>query len=80
MDLITWGIDNSGRRDIAFDVESGRFGELQTVEVLPLDELPIAKWNSNPYRAVDGGNGHSEDDGTYYLLPYWMGRYYGLIQ
>ena len=59
--------------------ESGRFGELQSVEVLPYDELPIAKWNSNPYRVVGGGGGYGEDDGTYYLLPYWMARYHGLI-
>jgi len=37
------------------------------------------KWNGNPYR-IDGGNGgRSEDDGAFFLLPYWMGRYHKLI-
>jgi hypothetical protein len=80
VDLIRWEVDHSSRLDIALDAESGRFGELQTVGVLPYDELAAAKWNRNPYRAVDGDGGHSEDDGTFYLLPYWMGRYYRLIR
>ena len=37
--------------------------------MLPYDELPMSKWNGNPYN-LDGGNeGRSEDDGAYYLLP-----------
>ena len=33
------------------------------------------KWNGNPF-VVDGGDGgRSEDDGTFFLLPYWMGRH-----
>lgn len=79
LDLIDWHVDNNLRQDVTTDVYSGRFGELQLTEVLPYDELPISKWNGNPYRAQGGSGGHSEDDGTYFLLPYWMGRYYGLI-
>ena len=80
MDLINWPIENSHRLDISFDAVRGRFGELQTVDVLPYDELAISKWNGNPYRADSPTNGTNEDDGTYYLLPYWMGRYYGFIK
>jgi hypothetical protein len=37
------------------------------------------KWNGNPFR-IDGGNlGRTEDDGAFFLLPYWMGRYLGLL-
>ncbi|HET7560725.1 MAG TPA: hypothetical protein VFK80_12275 [Limnochordia bacterium] len=79
LDLIDWNVDNSIRQDVAFKAISGRFGELETEAVLPYDELPISKWNGNPYRAAGGGGGHAEDDGAYFLLPYWMGRYYGLI-
>lgn len=79
MDLINWPIENSHRLDIDLDAERGRFGELQTTNVLPYDELAISKWNGNPYRADSPTNGTNEDDGTYYLLPYWMGRYYGYI-
>ena len=52
-----------------------RFKRRQALIVLPYDELPMSKWNGNPYN-LDGGNGgRSEDDGAYFLLPYWMGRY-----
>jgi len=47
---------------------------------LPADERPLGKWNSNPYRLDSSGEGRSEDDGAYFLLPYWMGRYYGFIE
>lgn len=80
MDLINWPIENGHRLDIHLDAVRGRFGELQTVDVLPYDELAISKWNGNPYRADSPTNGTNEDDGTYYLLPYWMGRYYGFIK
>ena len=51
----------------------------QALIVLPYDELPMSKWNGNPY-SLDGGNGgRSEDDGAYFLLPYWMGRYHKLL-
>jgi hypothetical protein len=44
-------------------------------------ERPVMKmkWNGNPFR-IDGGNlGRTEDDGAFFLLPYWMGRYLGLL-
>jgi hypothetical protein len=47
--------------------------------VLPYDELPIGRWNGNPYRLDGGDGGRSEGDGVYFLLPYWMGRYHKLI-
>ena len=28
---------------------------------------------------LDGGSGHGEECGTFWLLPYWMGRYHGII-
>ena len=36
------------------------------------------KWNGNPYE-VDGGGGTEEEDPTFWLLPYWMGRYHRFI-
>ena len=46
----------------------------------PYDELPMSKWNGNPYN-LDGGNGgRSEDDGAYFLLPYWMGGITGCLK
>jgi hypothetical protein len=59
--------------------ELDRANERQARQWLPPDERPVMKWNGNPF-VVDGGNGgFSEDDGAFFLLPYWMGRYMGLI-
>ncbi|HEX9005182.1 MAG TPA: hypothetical protein VGB07_35050 [Blastocatellia bacterium] len=79
MDLIEWTVTNSHRLDVPLDLLADRFNRKQALIVLPYDELPMTKWNGNPYR-IDGGNGgRSEDDGAYFLLPYWMGRYHKLI-
>lgn len=79
MDLISWTVTNSYRFDVPMDTLADRFGRKQALIVLPYDELPVMKWNGNPYR-LDGGNGgRSEDDGAFFLLPYWMGRYHKLI-
>ncbi|MGH9833081.1 MAG: hypothetical protein ACREBD_01785 [Blastocatellia bacterium] len=79
MDLISWTVTNSHRLDLPLDTLADRFGRKQALIVLPYDELPVMKWNGNPYR-LDGGNGgRSEDDGAFFLLPYWMGRYHKLI-
>ena len=79
MDLITWTINNSSRLDIPIDPMSDRFSSRQSLIVLPYDELPVMKWNGNPYRLDGGNDGRSEDDGAFFLLPYWMGRYHKLI-
>jgi hypothetical protein len=80
MDLVQWDVRNSRRLDVAVDPMNDRFKRKQALIVLPYDELPMSKWNGNPY-ALDGGNGgQSEDDGAYFLLPYWMGRYHKLIE
>jgi hypothetical protein len=79
MDTIGWTVTNSHRQDVPNDPMSDRFGKAQALIVLPYDELPMSKWNGNPYN-LDGGNGgRSEDDGAYFLLPYWMGRYHQLF-
>jgi hypothetical protein len=79
MDQISWTVTNSHRLDVPMDTLNDRFNSKQALIVLPYDELPIRKWNGNPYR-IDGDNGgRSEGDGVYFLLPYWMGRYHKLI-
>jgi hypothetical protein len=83
LDLVTWNMANSQRADVTID----RLHELLTGErisdmskpPLPADERPTMKWNKDPFM-LDGGNGgYSEEAGTFYLLPYWMGRYHGFI-
>jgi hypothetical protein len=79
MDLVSWTMNNSHRLDVPRDPLADRFQRPQALIVLPADERPVMKWNGNPY-IMDGGNGgRSEDDGTFFLLPYWMGRYHGCI-
>lgn len=78
-DLTRWTCRNSRRADIRLDPETGRFGELQALYPLSPRERRVTKWNSNPY-ALDGGeDGHGEEDGTFWLLPYWMGRHHRII-
>ena len=80
MDTITWTVRNSQRLDVPIDPLADRFKRPQALVVLPYDEIPMWKWNGNPY-ALDGGNGgRSEDDGAYFLLPYWMGRHHRLFE
>jgi hypothetical protein len=79
IDLVTWTVTNSQRSDVPISSTPDRFKQRQSLIVLPFDELPVMKWNGNPYR-LDGGNGgRGEDDGGFFLLPYWMGRYHKLI-
>jgi len=79
MDTIEWSVKNSPRPDVVLASAPDRFGHPQSLTLLPPDERPVMKWNSNPFR-IDGGNGgHGEDDGAAFLLPYWMGRYHKFL-
>ncbi|MGH9803227.1 MAG: transcriptional regulator, partial [Blastocatellia bacterium] len=61
MDLIEWTVTNSHRLDVPMDLLADRFSRKQALIVLPYDELPMTKWNGNPYR-IDGGNGGRSED------------------
>ncbi len=79
IDLIEWVIVNSNRKDI--DKIEPNFRKQTIKEVLPPDERPIARHNGNMFN-LDRlqGNGTSESSaGDIWLLPYWMGRYLGVI-
>ena len=49
-------------------------------KVLPVDERFFSHWNTDPWRLDDGGDGRTLASGTVFLLPYYMGRYHGLIE
>jgi hypothetical protein len=77
MDLIEWTVANSSRVPMIKELDRAQLR--QSKNLLPPDERPVMKWNGNPF-VVDGGNqGRSEDDGGFYLLAYWMGRYFGFV-
>ena len=79
MDLISWKVVNSDRRDVTMEKSLDRARQRQAGALLPADERPVMKWNGNPF-VVDGVNGgFSEDDGAFFLLPYWMGRFMGVV-
>ncbi len=79
LDMIQWNIKNSDRKDLEF-LEPNFRGQ-PTAEVLPPDERPELKHNKNQFNLdrLDS-NGDSElSAGDSFLLPYWMGRYLGII-
>lgn len=78
LDLINWTVQNSQRKDIEF-VELN-FREQTITEVLPPSELRISRHNANRFDLDAGGDGRSENSaGDIWLLPYWIGRYLGVI-
>ena len=79
MDMITWKMENSHRWDLPKDQLNGRSLEAQSVRPVPTPEAAIIKANSNPRQYDSGSDGAYEDDGAYFLLPYWMGRYHKLF-
>jgi hypothetical protein len=77
LDLIHWRVQNSHRKDI--EMLEPNFRLQTTKEVLHPGELPVSRHNANRFN-LDGGNGGSEySAGDIWLLPYWMGRYLGVI-
>lgn len=78
LDLIHWTVDNSHREDVRLV----RYPELYSWQVdrlLPASERFVMRWDKNPYDAIGGDDGYRESTGVYWLLPYWMGRYFGFI-
>lgn len=86
LDLISWGQQNSHRKDIVplpdYRREGGDAegrGYRVNGYVLPVDERHFNHWNTDPWELDYGGNGHSLADGATFLLPYYMGLYHGFI-
>ena len=80
LDMIHWPVKNSHRKDIEIDREVEEiYGVQQLVRPLPADERPMHRGTSSPY-GIDGGNGLRAEDPTTFLHPYWLGRYYGVIE
>src|SRR5690606_35746689 len=79
MDMINWRIENSHRKDI--DLIAPNFRKQTTKEVLPPDERQIQRHNGNMFtldrKHSDGTSENSAGD--IWLLPYWLGRYLGVI-
>lgn len=80
-ELVEWETRGSHRHDVRVLVRRGEGrASSQLDRALSPAERRLMRWNGNPYQP-DGGtpDGRSEEDGSAWLLPYWMGRYHGLI-
>lgn len=77
-DLIHYKAENSKRLDLEWDNEEDeRHGVYQLKYALPYDEMNLHRPDSGSFH-IDSRGGHAQEP-TIYLLPYWIGRYYGLI-
>lgn len=78
LDLRNWAVKNSQRKDIK--LIPANFRGQTTPELLPLGEMPLYRHNSQIFRLDSDGDGKTLiSAGDVWLLPYWMGRYLGVI-
>jgi hypothetical protein len=91
LDRLNWPLQNSHRLDVVFlpparssDVESldepRQRGNRVNGKVVPVENRHFNHWNTDPWQLDYGGNGSELGSGTVFLLPYYMGLYYGFIQ
>lgn len=78
LDLIEWTVDNREREDVGRDKRPGK-DEGMLDRILPRSEMGICPPDQEPYLAVIGNGGQTEDKNDAWPLAYWFGRYYGLI-
>lgn len=78
LDLIDWSIDHTQREDVKIVREPVL--EDEQVNVLQPPSLRMTvRWDKNPWTAK-GGDPHREREPVFWQLPYWMGRYLGMIR
>ena len=80
LDCINYKVCNSERPDVVKDDATLEFGGMiQAKDALPADERTYGRLGSNAF-ILDGGNNTSSHAPTDWLLPYWMARYYNMIE
>ena len=79
LDTIYWTVKNSRRIDLPVASQHDRFREAQSPRAIPPNERCVTKWNGNPFQMDCSSAGRSEDDGAFFLLPYWLGRFHKLL-
>jgi hypothetical protein len=85
LDLVGWRMENSHRLDIELDNTPGQqpaYGWSRIDgKALPIEERSHVRQDRDAF-ALDAteGDGWSVHEGTFYLLPYWMGRYHGFLK
>ena len=79
LSTVCWTVKNSQRKDLSFVPSLDRFGLMQSATAVLPNERRVMKWNGNPFQLDGGDDGKTEEEGVFYLLPYWFGRYYHLL-
>ncbi|MCA9429530.1 MAG: hypothetical protein KC940_03375, partial [Candidatus Omnitrophica bacterium] len=81
--LLGWEMQNSQRLDVMQDPtpgsEPGYGWDRVTGEAIPIDERCHIRINSDHF-ALDYTRGDVEYEGTFFLLPYYLGLYEGFLE
>lgn len=80
-ELITWTAHNSQRHDVVLRTHHGNDGSNrgEIDRVVPVSERNLTRWNNSPWTADGGNDGAGEEDGSAWLIAYWIGVHHGLI-
>lgn len=78
LDLIDWPIDHGKREDVKI-IRKPVLEDLQVNELQPASIRLTVRWDKNPWTA-SGGDPSTEREPVFWQLPYWMGRYLGMIK
>lgn len=85
LELVGWRMPNSHRLDVVLDNTPGQepgFGWSRVDgKAIPIEERAHVRQDRAPLQ-IDNveGDGWTVHEGTIYLLPYYLGRYHGLIR
>ena len=78
LDLVDWSIDHKIREDVHI-VREPILEEVQIAELPTASERATVRWDRNPWAATEG-NPQQVREPVFWLWPYWMARYLGVIQ
>lgn len=79
LDLIHYAMHNSARKGLVYDEQRNPvYQEPQVKYPLPYDERNLHRPDGGCFD-IDGENHNHCAEGTIYLLPYWLGRFYGIL-
>lgn len=83
LDLIGYTMDNTHRLDVVFDpspMQEKNIGWHVSGYALPIDERGHVRQDRDGFALLASeGDGHDEHEGTFFLLPYYMAYYHGLL-
>ncbi len=80
-DMLDWKVKNSQRSDVKILHHPGAaYSKLfHTDRVLSSAERPLKRWNASPWEGDGGTDGTIEQDGSTWLIGYWIGVFHGYI-